>query len=111
MWDEQKHFRFRQLQQRQQESVLTEDERAELALLVQEIEAEEASYLVPAAERLRREREMLETQNQTLAGLALRKEAFVSRLRHFLADAQAERRAIEDELAAVRNGSRDTAER
>jgi hypothetical protein len=107
MWDEQKHLRFQQLQQRQQESVLTEVERAELAHLVQEIEAAEASYLVPAVERLRRERELLETQNRTLARLAVRKGALVLRLRDFLADAQAERRAIEDELTAVRNPSRD----
>ncbi|HEV3261310.1 MAG TPA: hypothetical protein VG013_30945 [Gemmataceae bacterium] len=98
--------RFQQLRQRQRENVLTEAEQAELALLVQELETAEATYLTPATERLRQERETLEAQNRTLEVLALRKEALVLRLRDFLAEAQTERRAIECELAAVLAGSR-----
>ncbi len=106
MWEEQKSARFEQLRQRQREGVITEAEQAELALLVQEIEAAEVAYLTPAAERLRQEREAVETQNRALEALALRKEALVRRLRDFLAEAQAERRAIASELAAVLAGSR-----
>jgi hypothetical protein len=104
MWDEQKSGRFQELRQRQ--GALTEAEQAELALLFQELESGEAAYLTPAAERLRQEREALEARNRTLEALASRKEALVRRLRDFLAEAQAERRAIETELAAVLAGSR-----
>ena len=101
MWDEQKHSRFQELRQRQQEAVLTEAEAAELDLLVQELEGQEAAYLTPATERLRRERQALETQNRALEILARRKEGLLHRLRDFLAEAQDERRKIEKALAAV----------
>jgi len=85
MWEEQKRSRFQQLSQRHGESVLSEAELAELALLVQELEAAEATYLTPATERLRQERETLEAQNLKLEVLALRKEALVRRIGDFLA--------------------------
>src|SRR6266404_4618077 len=108
MWEGQRSSRFQQLRQRERENVLTEAEQAELALLVQELEAAEATYLTPATERLRQERRTLETQNGALEVLALRKETLVLRLRDFLAEAQAERRAIECELAAVLAGTQDS---
>src|SRR5207253_7093018 len=83
-------------------------EQTELALLIQELEAAEAGYLTPATERLRRERGVLEGQNRTLEGLALRKESLVRRLRDFLAEAGDERRAIESELAAVLAGTENS---
>ena len=104
MWEEQKRFRLQQLRQR--ESVLTEPEQAELALLVQELEAAEAVSLTLAAERLRQERETVEAQNRTLEVLAQRKEVLVQRLRAFLAEAQTEQQAIESEVAAALAGSR-----
>jgi hypothetical protein len=106
MWEEQKRTRFHQLCQRQGNNALTETEQAELASLAQELEAAEAAVLTPATERLRQDREILEVQNQNLEVLALRKEAFVRRLSAFLAEAQAERRAIDGELALVLAGSR-----
>jgi vacuolar-type H+-ATPase subunit D/Vma8 len=99
MSEEQKRSRFQQLLQRQQDSLLTEAEQAELASLIEEIEAVEASYLSPVTDQLRQQRKTLEAQNRTLEVLALRKEALVLRLRSFLGEAQAERRAIECELA------------
>lgn len=105
MWDEQQRERFRQLRDRQEDGVLTEAEGTELARLEQELEAAEATYLAPATQRLRRERETVETQNGALETLARRKEALVKRLHVFLAEAQAERRQIDDELAAVLTGS------
>ncbi len=106
MWDEQKRSRFQQLRQRQGESVLTEAEQAELAQVLQELEAAEATYLTPATQRLRQERESLGAQNCTLEALARRKEALVLRLRDFLAQAHAERQAIECELATLLDGCR-----
>jgi hypothetical protein len=112
MWEEQKRSRFQQLRQRQRDGVLPKAEQAELALLVQELEAAEASYLTSATKELRQERQILETENRTLEGLARRKEALVKRLRDFLAEASAERRAIESQLAAILTESRgsETAE-
>lgn len=106
MWEEQKRRRFQQLRQRQDQNVLTKADLDELALLVQELEAAEADYLMPAAEWLRQERETLETQNRTLEVLARRKENLVSRLRDFLSEVQAEQQAIKCELDAVLAGSR-----
>jgi len=101
MWDDHKRSRLQQLRQRQGENGLCEAERTELASLVQELEAAESTHLSPATQRLRHERETIETQNRALEGLAIRKKAFVQRLRDFVAEAQAERQAIDRELAAV----------
>jgi hypothetical protein len=106
VWDEQKRSRFQQLRERQREGVLSEAERAELGVFEQELEEAEAWSLAPATEGLRREWVEVEAQNRTLEGLALRKEALVRRLREFLAEALAERRAIECQLAEVVAGSR-----
>ncbi len=106
MGEEQKRSRFQQLRRHQGTGALTAAELAELALLTQELEAAEASCLTPATERLRQERETVETQNRALEILTLRKEALVLRLRNFLVEAQAERRAIDGELAAVLSGNR-----
>lgn len=101
MWEEQKHRRFQELRQRQQGGRLSEAEQAELALLVQELEAVEAAYLNPATQRLRQERRTLEEKNRSLETLVRRKETLARRLCDFLAEAQAERKAIERELTAV----------
>ncbi len=106
MWDEQKRQRFQELRQR--DGLLSETERAELALLVQELETGEVAYLAPATKRLREERETLDGQNRAMQALALRKEALVLRLRDFVAEAEAESRAIEGELAAVLAGNRES---
>lgn len=108
VWEEQKRQRFEQLRQRELESALTDDERAELACFVQELQSAEATYLAPATQRLRQERETVDSQNRTLEILTRRKDALVRRLHDFLAEAKAERQAIEGELAAVLAGSRDS---
>jgi hypothetical protein len=106
MWEEQKRRRFQELRQRQQDGGLSEAERNELALLMQELEVAEAAYLTPATQRFKQERESLEEQNRSLEALIRRKEDLTRRLRDFLAEAQAERRAIERELTAVLAGGR-----
>ncbi len=103
MCSEQHRQRFQELRAR--EGTLTEPEKAELAQLVQELKNAEAAYLTPATERLRRERERIETQNRTLELLARGREALVQRLGTFLEEARAERQAIDCELAAVLAGS------
>ena len=106
MWDEKERSRFQQLRERQRESILSGPEQAELAVFEQDLDAAEAVSLTPATEGLRQERVSLEAQNRTLEGLTLRKEALVRRLRDFLAEALAERYAIERQLAEVVAGSR-----
>lgn len=108
MWEEQKRRRFQQLRQQHQEGGLSEAEQAELALLVQELEAAEAAYLAPATQQLQQERKTLEDKNRSLEALVRRKETLVRRLHDFLAEAQDERRAIERELTAVLAGSRSS---
>jgi putative zinc finger/helix-turn-helix YgiT family protein len=103
--DEQKRFRFQQLRQREADAKLTEAERAEMDVLIQELEAAEAHYLSQATERLRQQRESLEVQNRALETLARRQEMLARKVRGFLADAEAERHAIESEFAAVGGGS------
>ena len=106
MWEEQKSRRFQELRQRQQEGALSEAEQAELTLLVKELEDAEATYLSSATQRLQQERESIEDQNRSLEALVRRKEDLVRRLRDFLAETQAERKAIEHELTAVLSGGR-----
>lgn len=103
MWDDEKRQRFQLLRQREQ--TLSEAEQTELASLVQELETAEGTYLQPATERLRLEREHLEKQNAELEKLGARKKDLAQRLGRFLADARAEQRSIENELAAVLAGS------
>ena len=101
MWDEQKRQRFALLCQRESAGVIADTERSELESLVEELQSTEATYLAPATERLREERQELDTQNRALEGLARRRETLARHLRDVLAEAQAERRAIQGELAAL----------
>jgi hypothetical protein len=79
MWSEQKRERFQELRQRQADT-LSQTEQAELAQFVQQLEDAECAYLVPATERLRREREALDAQNRKLEILMHRKEQQLKRL-------------------------------
>jgi hypothetical protein len=73
MWDEQKSARFQELRRREEQGGLTEPEQAELARLIQELEDEEAAYLGPATERLRKECEAVEAETRALEALVQRK--------------------------------------
>jgi hypothetical protein len=101
MWDDQTRARFQELRRRELAGMLTAADQAELARLAQELEDAEAAYLGPATERLRMERERLETQNRVLQSLVERKQALCDRLRVVLAEAATERHGIETELAHV----------
>jgi hypothetical protein len=67
MWDDQRRQRFQELRAR--ESMLTNGELTELALLVRELEEADAAYLTPATVRLREERDAVEAQNRALEHL------------------------------------------
>jgi hypothetical protein len=101
MWTQETQERFRRLRQSESNGELDESERAELAVLRDELLAAEAEYLMPAAERLREESTIIEAQNRELEAVLRRKTALAQRLERFLVETQAEREAIEGELAAV----------
>jgi vacuolar-type H+-ATPase subunit I/STV1 len=106
MWDDQKRKRFNE--HREPGRQLDAAEQAEVAALVKEVEDMEAVYLKPATERLRRENERRAKRNREMAELIQRKEALVGRLENILAEAQAEERAIETELAPVAASGQDS---
>jgi uncharacterized protein YigA (DUF484 family) len=93
MLDETKRQRFQYLRDREDEECLTEDERTELAGLIEEIEQAEAAYLKPATERTRKENDEAESRLRALEDLARRKEELVERMEAL----QAERAAIQEE--------------
>jgi hypothetical protein len=101
MWTEETRERFQQLRQSESSGELSESEAVELAVFRDELLAAEAEYLLPAAERLGEESAIIERQNQELEALLRRKTALAQRLERVLVEAQAEREAIEGELAAV----------
>lgn len=101
MWDEQKREQFQTLRKRELEGVLTDAEQVELSQMIQGVESAEAAYLRPATERLRREREQVEVQNRALQALAQRKGTLVARLGSVLAELEAERQAIDEELVRI----------
>jgi hypothetical protein len=111
MFDERKRRRFEELRRREQEGVLSDAEREEVAALTGELLSAESAYLGPATERLRHQRETLEAQNRKLDALASRKAALVERRRSFLSVAEAERRAIDGEVDALLAGSQDPSQR
>lgn len=101
MWDKHTSDRFQQLRRQEQDGHLTDDERQELSDLVDRLEAMEATYLEPATERLRRERERLEAQNVALMAIAHRKEELARRLQIAVEEARSEQQAIDDELTRI----------
>ena len=101
MWGEQQQQRFEWLRDRERSGMLTQTEHAELEQMIQEVEAAEAAYLSAAVERTRSERLRMEAQNRDLKQLVRRQERFARRLERFLAASQAERQALEAELARI----------
>jgi hypothetical protein len=101
MLDSPKRERFGELRRKEDAGALTPEERDELSDLIQEIEDAEAVYLDPATERLARECETLEAQNRELEALLGRKQALRVRLETMLADAEAERRQIAEEVSRI----------
>jgi ATPase subunit of ABC transporter with duplicated ATPase domains len=101
MWDEGKRARFQALRQGEDEGTLTQPEQAELAVLIQEVESDEMATLQASARREEAECLRLEAQNAALEALIRREERVLSRLKRVLAEANAERHAIEEEKARI----------
>ena len=108
MWEAQKRHRFQEL--RRLPEPRSAADQAELDALRHELEAAEAAYLSDATKRMRVERERIESRNRRLQSLVTRRRALAERLGKTLAEAQAERQAIESELAGVLSAGSDAAE-
>ncbi|MDA1141741.1 MAG: hypothetical protein O3B01_24520 [Planctomycetota bacterium] len=93
MLDKTKRQRFQYLREREEKECLAEDERKDLAGLIEEIEQAEAAYLEPAIGRMRKENEKAESRLRALEDLARRKEELLKRMKAL----QAERSAIQEE--------------
>jgi hypothetical protein len=105
MWDTAKRARFEALRQHEEAGALTEPEQAELARMIDEIVSAEATFLSPATDRLRAERVRVQARNAALQRLVRRKEALARRLEQTLAEAKAERHAIEEAQSRLLSGS------
>ena len=101
MWNATERARFESLRQREDEGTLPEAEQTELARMIEEIEGAEAAYLKPATEHLRAQRAALAADSAAVQDLLRREEALAQRLTQTLAEAKAERRAIEEELGRI----------
>src|SRR5262245_19766994 len=99
MWDAQKRQRFQEL--RAMPEPRSAADQAELNQLGNDLEAVEAAHISDATKRMRVEREQIELRNRRLQSLVTRRKALADRLGNTLAEAQAERQAIESELATV----------
>jgi hypothetical protein len=90
---------------------LTEPERAELAALMAQVEAEEAVVFAPAMNRLRaelgelaHELDTLQRENEELARLLAQQQALAADGRRFLAEFDQRRASILDALARFAGG-------
>jgi hypothetical protein len=79
----------------------TAGQEAELAALVQALLAAGDDALGEATRRMRQEREAAEVRVRSLERLAARRTALAATLERTLAEARAERRSIDAELASV----------
>ena len=108
MWDLSKSQRFQSLRGRHLEGDLSEAEQIELAGLIQELEALEASRLSPTLERLRqentglaREASRLAQQERELAELLQQKEAYLARAHAMVAELESERVDLRARFAEI----------
>jgi hypothetical protein len=101
MWDQSTIERLRELRHREAEGSLDEAGRAELAGIIQRLDEAEAALLSPSTGSLIAERLAVETQNEALRRLLEREEALAARIRAAIAEARAERSAIEQEAAQI----------
>ena len=104
MWDESTRTRFAELRRKEDLGILGEGERTELAQLIDQLDALEGSYLTPATEQLRTDRQRLGDSNEVLSALVARKEALIQRLEAVLDEARTERAAIDAEVSRLLNG-------
>ena len=108
MWTEEKRQRYEQLRAREDGGLLTGDERAELATLIQELSDCEAAYLAPANERKAQDIKSsaaayrpLEEQNRRMRAYLREREAFLERVKLVVADLHAQDRRMREHYADV----------
>ena len=104
MWDEAKQERLNELRLREQEGLLTDEERQALEHLLHELEQEEWAILRPALDRLREEQRQLQQecgrlrlQNSILSALVERQEDLLRRARVQLAGLLSEHEMLKAE--------------
>ncbi|MEZ4299759.1 MAG: hypothetical protein R3B70_32720 [Polyangiaceae bacterium] len=107
-WTTEDQARLNELRAKELAGSLTNAESGELAALMARVEAEEASVLAPAMERLRAEVSHLEgavahlqSDNEELARLLAQQQSLAADARHFLADLDRRRASIWDALARL----------
>ncbi len=115
MWDDAKQERLNELRRREQEGVLTDEERQSLERLLHELEQEEWATLGPALERLREEQRQLQEecgrvrlQDTVLSALAERQEDLLRRARVQLAGLLSEHEILKAEYERLTGRSLTT---
>ncbi|MEJ7577085.1 MAG: hypothetical protein WKF74_08785 [Pyrinomonadaceae bacterium] len=110
MWDETKQQQLNELQRRDAESALTDEEKHLLEQLLYELEQDEWQMLNPALERVRGEQIELqenlgqtETQNAVLSAIASRQGDLLKRADAQLKGLQSEHKALRAERERVLN--------
>ena len=108
MWNETKQQQLNELQQREAESALIDEEHRALEQLLYELEQEEWQTLSPSLERLRDEQAELgqklsqnETQNAMLAAIGSRQEDLLERAKAQLKGLRSEHEALKNERQRV----------
>jgi len=108
MWNEDKKQRLDALRIREAQGTLTSEERAELESLFAELDADEATALAPALERMRQqqtalrvEREQLKVEVAALERIAEEQEQLLAEANAYLSGLRAKRSALADEYRRV----------
>lgn len=101
MWNDTQKQRFQELRTRERQKNLNETEKAELARMIEELEAEEAATLRPANQRLEQQNLQLAAQNAALKNLVEREKRLQRYLQKALQKADSEREAIAAELEHI----------
>jgi len=108
MWDETKQKRWNELNERQQQGCLGNEEQSELDRLAAELERAEWAELQPALQRMRHEQEQLKqecdatrSENAALAALAERQQKLLVRARTQMEQLLAEHEALKEDYQRV----------
>lgn len=108
MWDETKQKRWNELNERQQQGRLGDEEQSELDRLAAELERAEWAALQPALQRMRHEQEQLKrecdttrSENAALAALAEKQQKLLLRVRTQMEQLLAEHEALKEEYQRV----------
>ena len=108
MWDETKQKRWNELNERQQQGCLSDEEQSELDRLAAELERAEWAALQPALQRMRHEQEQLKreydatrSESAALAALAERQRKLLVRSRMQMEQLLAEHEALKEDYQRV----------